>query len=80
MATHHIKPFNIILNEFIANIYDGNINTFYEQIISYDEFINMDNMVVLCEECHYKVHYSDDPELSPYRWESATTISTESTP
>ena len=37
-------------------------------------FINTDNMVVLCYDCHHKVHFSDDPELSPYRWESATTI------
>ena len=26
---------------------------------------------------HFKVHYSDDCELSPYRWESATTIEKE---
>ena len=32
------------------------------------------NMVVLCHDCHWKVHYSDNHELSPYRWESATTI------
>jgi len=79
MECHHIKPFNIIFTEFINNRYDGNINTIYSQLMQYDDFINETNMVVLCEQCHYDVHYSDNPELSPYRWESATTISKEST-
>ena len=30
--------------------------------------------VVLYHDYHFHVHYSDDHELSPYRWESATTI------
>ena len=42
--------------------------------MSYEDFIDEENLVVLCDDCHYKVHYSDDHELSPYRWESATTI------
>lgn len=74
LETHHKKPFNIIFDEFIKNIYSGNIETFYEEITNYDDFMNEENLVVLCEDCHYQVHYSDNHELSPYRWESATTI------
>lgn len=74
LATHHIKPFNIILQEFIDNVYDGDETTLYEQITNYDPFMDESNMVVLCHDCHYKVHYTDNHELSPYRWKSATTI------
>ena len=74
METHHIKPFNVIFYEFINSTYDGNIYTLYDQLIKYDDFMNEKNMVVLCKKCHYDVHYSDNPELSPFRWESATTI------
>jgi len=74
MATHHIKPFSVILQEFIDTHYDGNMDTIYDQLMSYPDFIDEDNLVVLCEKCHHDVHYSDNPELSPYRWESATTI------
>ena len=74
LETHHIKPFNIILEDFINNVYDGNEDTLYEQIISYEPFMDESNMVVLCQDCHKKVHYTDNHELSPYRWESATTI------
>ena len=74
METHHIKPFNIIFSEFIHNVYDGNIENLYNQLTTYQDFIDEDNMVVLCHDCHRRVHYSDDHELSPYRWESATTI------
>lgn len=79
LETHHIKPFSVIFDEFINNYYDGNIDNIYEQLMSYPDFIDKNNLVVLCEKCHRLVHYSDNPELSPYRWESATTISNEST-
>lgn len=78
LETHHIKPFNVIFTEFISNTYDGNINTIYNQLMNYGDFTDESNMVVLCRECHEDVHYSDNPELSPFRWESATTISKES--
>lgn len=74
LETHHIKPFNIIFNEFINNKYDGDESNFYDQIIHYPDFIDESNMVVLCHDCHHKIHYSDNHELSPYKWESATTI------
>lgn len=74
LDTHHIKPFKIILDEFLKNKYSGDINNLYNEITKYKDFIDEENMVVLCHDCHKKVHYSDNHELSPYRWESATTI------
>lgn len=74
LAVHHIKPFHIILEEFFKNAYNGDIKTIYTQLMNYPDFIDENNLICLCEECHKKVHYSDNPELSPYRWESATTI------
>lgn len=74
LETHHIKPFNIIFEEFIQNRYSGNIENIYNEITNYKDFMDETNMVVLCHDCHWKVHYSDNHELSPYRWESATTI------
>lgn len=76
LETYHIKPFSIIMDEFFDTVYNGDINTIYYQLMSYDEFTDESNMVVLCEKCHHDVHYSDNHELSPYRWESATTIET----
>ena len=74
LETHHIKPFNVIFKEFIQNEYSGNIDNFYNEITNYSDFMDRSNLVVLCHDCHFRVHYSDDHELSPYRWESATTI------
>lgn len=74
LETHHIKPFNIILKEFFDKKYSGNIDTFYEEITNYPDFMDESNMVVLCHDCHRRVHYSDNHELNPYRWGSATTI------
>jgi len=74
LETHHIKPFHIIFEEFIQTKYSGNIDTFYQELSQYEDFININNMVVVCQDCHYKIHYTDNHELSPYRWESATTI------
>lgn len=74
LETHHIKPFSLIITEFILNVYDGDINTIYSQLMNYRDFTDTSNMVVLCHDCHQRTHYTDDHELSPYRWESATTI------
>lgn len=74
LETHHIKPFSVIMNEFFDNVYDGNIDNIYTQLMSYKDFVDESNMVVLCHDCHWKTHYTDNYELSPYRWESATTI------
>lgn len=57
---------------------DGKIENLYQQPMSYPDFIDENNMVVLCHDCHWELHYTDNHELSPYRWESATTI--ENTP
>ena len=74
LHTHHIKPFSVIFDNFIKNVYSGNIKNFYHEILSYEDFTNKENLIVVCEACHKKIHYTDNPELSPYRWESATTI------
>ena len=74
LNTHHIKPFSVILDNFIKDAYSGNIKNFYHEILSYDDFIDKNNLIVVCERCHKQIHYTDNPELSPFRWESATTI------
>lgn len=74
LHTHHIKPFHVIFDEFIQNVYSNNIENFYHEILTYDDFTDENNLIVVCKKCHYKIHYTDNPELSPYRWESATTI------
>lgn len=78
IETHHIKPFIVIFNNFLNTHYSGNIDTFYEELLNYDEFVDETNLVVVCHNCHCDIHYTDNPELSPYRWESATTIETSS--
>lgn len=77
IETHHIKPFYIILQEFIDTYYNGDSNTLYDQLMSYPDFIDEDNLVVLCRECHKWIHSSDNHEPSPYKWEGATTIETD---
>ena len=74
LHTHHIKPFHVIFDNFIQNVYSGNIENFCHELLSYDDFTNKNNLIVVCEKCHKKIHYTDNPELSPYRWESSTTI------
>ena len=74
LNTHHIKPFRVIFDDFIKNVYSGNIENFYHEILAYEDFTDKTNLIVVCENCHKQIHYIDNPELSPYRWESSTTI------
>lgn len=72
--THHIKPFALIFKEFFERAYSGNIENLVHELMNYEDFTNRKNLIVCCKDCHYAIHYTDNPELSPYRWESATTI------
>ena len=45
LNTHHIKPFSVILDEFIINAYSGNIKNFYHEILSYDDFTDKNNLI-----------------------------------
>ena len=74
LHTHHIKPFSVIFDEFIKNVYSGNIQNFYHELLAYDDFTDKTNLIVACENCHKEIHYTDNPKLSPFRWESSTTI------
>lgn len=74
LETHHIKHFSKIMDEFLQNAYSGNINTLYEELMNYPDFIDESNMVVLCHDCHMKMHSKDNHELSLSDQESATTI------
>ena len=74
LNTHHIKPFHVIFDEFIKNAYSGNIENLSHELLQYTDFTSKTNLIVVCEQCHKKIHYTDNPELSPYRWKSATTI------
>lgn len=72
---HHIKPFSVILEDFFKEHYSGNIDTFVQELTdNCPEFWDKSNLIMVCKQCHYNIHYTDNPELSPYRWESATTI------
>ena len=69
-----LEPFHVIIEEFIANVFDGNKKTLYNQLMYYPDFVDEKNLVVLCRECHKKIHSSDNHEPSPFKWEGATTI------
>lgn len=74
LETHHIKPFSIIMDEFLTNVYSGNKETIYDELMAYPDFIDETNMVVLCHDCHIRVHHSDNHELNLCKQGSATTI------
>lgn len=76
LNTHHIKPFSVILDEFLNQYPEITTDVFSDTILSYPDFIDESNLVLVCSECHRNIHdiKNNNPELSPYRWESATTI------
>jgi 5-methylcytosine-specific restriction endonuclease McrA len=76
---HHIKPFKLIFDEFMNNYYNGNKLELYGQLMSYPDFIDESNIVVLCYNCHHDVHYTENHELSQYRWKPNSTISESAT-
>ena len=74
IEVHHIKPFQTILDEFLIDAYSGNLETFSKELLEYKPFIDLNNLLVVCPTCHKEIHLKENPELSQYLLESATTI------
>jgi len=53
---HHIKPFSIIINEFLDLHPDITLEDFSTEILQYKDFIDEDNLLVLCKQCHIDLH------------------------
>lgn len=66
LEVHHIKPFQIILDEFLIDAYSGNTENFSKEILEYPDFINDNNLIIVCPTCHKEIHLKDNPELSQY--------------
>ncbi len=66
LEVHHIYPFSEIMNDFFNEVYNGNIENLYEQLTSFQPFMDLDNLVVLCKKCHKEIHSKDNHEPSPF--------------
>lgn len=61
LQVHHIKPLKDIFNEIISEHPELDVSkdqdTFYNIIINDKRFINLDNLITYCKDCHlYKIH------------------------
>ena len=66
VEVHHIRPFQSILDEFLSDAYNDDLNTFSEQLQQYQPFMDISNLIVVCPTCHSEIHRKDNPELSRY--------------
>lgn len=66
VEVHHIKPFQTILDEFLIDAYNGDIDTFSKQLQNYPPFMDPNNLIIVCPTCHSEIHRKDNPELSRY--------------
>lgn len=66
VETHHIRPFQKILDEFLIDTYDGDVESFSQQLQKYEPFMDTNNLLVVCPTCHSEIHRKDNPELSRY--------------
>lgn len=64
LNTHHKKLFSIILDEFLKLNPSITKESFSEEILKYKDFIDEDNLLLLCEECHKNIHKGDNHEPS----------------
>ena len=66
VEVHHIRPFQKILDEFLIDAYDEDIETFSQQLQNYQPFMDTENLIIVCPTCHSEIHRKDNPELSCY--------------
>ena len=88
LHVHHIIPFSNIVKKICDENSDLCPNNpsdkikLYEIITHDDRFLNTDNLITLCRDCHlYKIHnYNKTISNQAQTWEGSETISKESTP
>ena len=50
--------FSEIIKNFINNFYNNKLDkSIISQLMEYEDFINEDNLIVMCINCHKKEHY-----------------------
>lgn len=54
---HHLKSFSIILNEIINENEGLSEDDMFEVVIHDKRFLDLDNIKVVCEKCHYTVYH-----------------------
>ena len=42
------------------------IENFSKEILEYPDFVNDNNLIIVCPTCHKEIHLKDNPELSQY--------------
>lgn len=86
LHTHHIIPMADVIQSFLVEHPEldlqENINELYEIIIHDPRFLDIDNLITYCKNCHfYKIHkYQKSISSEAPKRERSTTISKESTP
>lgn len=54
LEVHHIKPFQLLLDEFLIDAYSGNIETFSTELQNYEPFMDINNLIIVYPNCHKK--------------------------
>lgn len=54
---HHKKALSIIVREIESENPSLTENELYEKIIHDDRFLNLENLIVVCEDCHYTIFH-----------------------
>lgn len=56
LEVHHIKQFSDIVSEFLNLNKNIPKDKFSKQILEYNDFIDTNNLILLCKQCHLKKH------------------------
>lgn len=62
LCVHHIRPFKEIVDEIISEHPDLDVkidvNLLYDIAVKDSRFIDLNNLITCCKDCHYKLHSS----------------------
>lgn len=57
LHVHHLIPFSVIINEIKQENSTLSDDELFEVIIHDDRFLDLDNLLVVCQDCHYTVFH-----------------------
>ena len=57
LHVHHLMPLSIIINKIVDENKNISDDELYQKVITDKRYLNKENMIVVCEKCHYTIFH-----------------------
>jgi len=57
LHAHHLRPQSLIISDIIKDYRNKNMEELYNIVIRHPKYLDLNNIKVVCEKCHYTIYH-----------------------